>query len=48
MRLANKIILATLNMNKFDEFQGIFKAYPEIELVPAEQMIRNADKLAVC
>lgn len=46
MRLANKIILATLNMNKFDEFRSIFKAYPEIELVPAEQMIRNAKNLA--
>jgi XTP/dITP diphosphohydrolase len=46
MRLANKIVLATLNMNKFDEFRSILKAYPEIELVPAEQVIRNARNLA--
>jgi XTP/dITP diphosphohydrolase len=46
MRLANKIVLATLNMDKFDEFRSILKAYPEIELVPAEQVIRNARNLA--
>jgi XTP/dITP diphosphohydrolase len=45
MRLSNKILLATLNRDKFDEFKSILSISPEIELVPAEQLIRNPDGL---
>ena len=45
MRLSNKIVLASLNREKFDEFNCILKAYPEIELVPADQLMRNAERL---
>lgn len=45
MRLSNKIVLASLNREKFDEFKSLLKAYPEIELIPAEQVMRNAEKL---
>lgn len=46
MRLANKILLATMNPDKYREFSALFKAYPQIELVPAEGLIRNPEKLA--
>lgn len=46
MRLANKVVLASTNRQKFDEFQCIMAAYPEIELVPASELIRNPDGLA--
>jgi len=45
MRLSNKILLATLNRNKFEEFQSLFSAYPDIELIPAEQILRNPEGL---
>lgn len=45
MRLSNRVLLATLNRNKFDEFQALLSAHPQIELVPAEQLIRNPEKL---
>jgi XTP/dITP diphosphohydrolase len=45
MRLSNRVVLATLNRNKFEEFRSILKTYPEIELVPAEELLRNAENL---
>ncbi|MCM2321892.1 MAG: RdgB/HAM1 family non-canonical purine NTP pyrophosphatase [Oligoflexia bacterium] len=45
MRLSNKIVIATQNRSKFDEFKALFNAYPEIELARADQLIRNADLL---
>lgn len=45
MRLSNKIVLASLNREKFEEFGSLFKPYPEIELVLAEQVMRNAERL---
>jgi XTP/dITP diphosphohydrolase len=47
MRLSNKILLATLNRGKFEEFRTLFSAYPEIELVMADQFLRNPEKLAL-
>jgi XTP/dITP diphosphohydrolase len=47
MRLSNKVLLATLNRDKFDEFCSIFNAYPDIKLVPAEQLIRNPNGLSL-
>lgn len=46
MRLVNRIVLATTNRNKFEEFQSIFSAHSPIELLSAEQLMRNADKLS--
>ena len=45
MRLSNRVLLATLNRNKFEEFQALLSSHPEIELVPADQLIRNPAKL---
>lgn len=45
MRLVNRIVLATTNRNKLEEFQSLFASYPPIELIPADQIMRNADKL---
>ena len=47
MRRSQKVILATLNPNKFREFEAILASQaPEIELTPAEGVIRNPEKLA--
>lgn len=45
MRLSNKIVLASTNREKFEEMQALMAAYPGVELVPADEVIRNADKL---
>jgi XTP/dITP diphosphohydrolase len=45
MRLSNKILLATQNRDKFEEFQSLITAYPEVELVMAGDVLRNTDKL---
>jgi XTP/dITP diphosphohydrolase len=45
MRLSNKILLATLNRDKFEEFRTLFSAYPDVELVMADQFLRNPEKL---
>ncbi len=45
MRLSNTVLLATTNRNKFEEFCSLLKAYPEIELVPAEALVRNSEQL---
>jgi XTP/dITP diphosphohydrolase len=41
MRLSNKVVLATLNRGKYEEFLDLLKPYPEIELVTTDQLIRN-------
>src|SRR4051812_34700616 len=46
MRLSNKIVLASLNRNKFEEMQALLDGYPQVELAQASDFIRNADKLA--
>jgi len=45
MRLSNKILLATNNRDKFDEFKSLVAAYPEIDLAMASDVLRNTDKL---
>lgn len=45
MRLSNRIVLATLNRDKFTEFQALSSSYPDIQLVTADQLIRNAERL---
>lgn len=46
MRLSNKIVIATANNGKFEEFKSLFSAYPEIKPVVALEIIRNPSKLA--
>jgi XTP/dITP diphosphohydrolase len=45
MRIAHRLVLASLNPDKFFEFQEIFKAYPDVELVRADSALRNPEKL---
>ncbi len=45
MRLSNKLVLASLNRDKFEEFKSLLSAYPDIELVRAEQLVRNPSGL---
>lgn len=48
MRIANQIVLASTNRAKFDEMKSLLAIYSgssEIELLPAEGIIRNAQKL---
>lgn len=45
MRIANKVILATLNRDKFEEFEKLLESHSQIELVPAEALIRNPEGL---
>lgn len=45
MRLSNKIVVATTNRDKFEEFKALFSAYPEIELIRMDEIVRNAGQL---
>jgi XTP/dITP diphosphohydrolase len=45
MRLSNRIVVATQNRDKIDEFRSLFAPWPEIELVPASDFLRNADRI---
>src|SRR5690349_15530960 len=46
MRASQEIVLASTNHDKFLEFQALLAAYPELKLLPATKILRNADKLA--
>lgn len=45
MRLSHTVVLATLNRDKYEEFKALLASYPDIELVRADQIIRNANGL---
>ena len=45
MRLSNKILLATRNREKFEEFQTLFSAFPDVELAMADSIVRNTQGL---
>lgn len=45
MRLVNRVLLATENRNKFDEFKALFQAFPEVNLRMANEFLRNTDGL---
>lgn len=47
MRLSNRILLATLNRSKFEEFSNLISVYPDIELVKADELLRNPEGLGV-
>jgi XTP/dITP diphosphohydrolase len=46
MRSSNLIVIASTNLHKYEEFLTLFKNSPHIQLAPAQEFIRNADKLA--
>src|SRR4051812_35372989 len=46
MRISHRVLLATLNRDKFEEFRDLLLPFPEIELVPADQLIRNPEGLS--
>ena len=47
MRLVHKIVLATLNADKLQEFKELFASYPKVELVMASDLIRNPAGLSL-
>jgi len=47
MRLANTIVLASTNRHKFEEFETLFKKYPELTIAPVQDFIRNSEKLGL-
>ena len=47
MRKANTIVLASNNRHKFEEFTALLKKYTEIQIAPANEFIRNSDKLGL-
>lgn len=46
MRLSNRIVLASLNRHKLEEFQALLRNHPEVELVPVSGLIRNPEGLS--
>jgi XTP/dITP diphosphohydrolase len=47
MRLSNKVLLATQNREKYDEFRALFTSYSEIDLVMAKEILRNVQGLSL-
>lgn len=45
MRIVNQIVLASLNPHKLFEFRSLLAQFPEIELLPVQEMIRNASSI---
>ncbi|MFZ9595486.1 MAG: RdgB/HAM1 family non-canonical purine NTP pyrophosphatase [Bdellovibrionia bacterium] len=45
MRLSKRVLLATTNRHKFEEFQALLRPYPEVQLVAAEALVRNPGQL---
>lgn len=43
MRLSNKIVLASTNRGKLEEFKALLGAYPEVDLHSAQEFIRNPE-----
>ncbi len=47
MRNASVLVLASTNRHKFEEFKMLFKKHSDIQLAPANEYIRNSDKLSL-
>ncbi|MBN20674.1 MAG: non-canonical purine NTP pyrophosphatase, RdgB/HAM1 family [Bdellovibrionaceae bacterium] len=45
MRESNIVVLATSNLDKVKEFKALFKAHTQLNVAPAKEFLRNADKL---
>ncbi len=47
MRNSNILVVASTNRHKFEEFQLLFSRYPDIQIAPAQEFLRNAEKLGL-
>lgn len=47
MRSVDKIVFASTNRHKWDEYSELLKPLTQLKLVMADQMIRNADKIGL-
>ncbi len=47
MRESHRIVLASSSYDKLEEFRSLFKVFPEIELIPASDILFNAHKLGL-
>jgi len=47
MRKVSTIVLATTNRHKLEEIQSLMKGQASVELVPADTILANADKLGL-
>lgn len=47
MRTSHTLVLASTNRHKYEEFIALFKNYPDLTIAPANEYIRNADKLGL-
>jgi XTP/dITP diphosphohydrolase len=45
MRQVHQLVFASNSVDKFREFESLLKALPGVELIPAESVIRNAEKI---
>jgi XTP/dITP diphosphohydrolase len=45
MRASSRIVLASMNFDKFREMKALLAKYPGIELLSPEGLLRNADKI---
>ena len=45
MRASHKIVLASTNHDKLSEFRSLLKPYGDLELIAADEILANADKL---
>lgn len=47
MRLVNTLVLASTNLEKFDEFRALLTAYSELEILPADSILQNSVKISL-
>lgn len=47
MRASHVVVLASTNLDKLAEFKALLKPYGEIELISADEIIRNPEKLGL-
>lgn len=45
MRQSHQIVFASTNRHKYEEFKALLADHPQIELIPATEMLANADKI---
>ncbi|MBC7384742.1 MAG: RdgB/HAM1 family non-canonical purine NTP pyrophosphatase [Cryobacterium sp.] len=45
--MSPEIVLASTNLDKFQEMRALFARYPELQLVKADSVLRNAEKIGM-
>jgi len=45
MRQVHQLVFASTNIDKYREFEALFKALPGVSLIPAENVLRNPEKI---